>query len=80
MSDDLTEGLRDAGHDDLAEALERKQLAGQLREGGREDLADQLEAGREPEPAPSEGEQLQNELRAMRDRNVVAVPLFGMER
>ena len=43
MSDDLTEGLREAGHDDLAEALERKQLAGRLRESGRDDLADQLD-------------------------------------
>jgi hypothetical protein len=42
---DLTAALREAGHDDLAAALERKALVRGLREAGREDLADALESG-----------------------------------
>ena len=46
--DDLAAALREAGHEDLADALRRKALAGELREAGREDLAAALEAGEAP--------------------------------
>jgi hypothetical protein len=52
---DLTAALREAGHGDVADALERKELAGRLRQSGRPDLADQLEAG-DPTPAVEEAE------------------------
>jgi hypothetical protein len=55
MTDNLSSALREAGHPDIAEALERKALAGQLRQAGRDDLADSLEAG--DQPAPVEGAQ-----------------------
>jgi hypothetical protein len=48
---DLTEALREAGHEDVAAALERKELAGRLREAGRDDLADMLLTGEQPPPA-----------------------------
>jgi len=48
---DLAAALREAGHDDVAAALERKELAGRLRQNGRDDLADQLEAGVQTAPA-----------------------------
>jgi hypothetical protein len=44
---DLAAALREAGHPDVADALERKELAGRLRQSGRDDLADALEAGGE---------------------------------
>jgi hypothetical protein len=47
---DLAAALREAGHDDVAAALERKGLAGQLRQAGRPDLADQLEASDQTQP------------------------------
>lgn len=50
---DLAAALREAGHGDVAAALEKKELAGRLRKSGRDDLADQLEAG-EPTPAADE--------------------------
>lgn len=56
MSDDLARTLREAGHADIAEALERDQLRDQLREAGRGDLADAPEAagsGQPAEPAPA---------------------------
>jgi hypothetical protein len=66
---DLTEALREAGHDDVAAALERKELAGRLRQAGREDLADALVTGEQtpppeqPEPAPvPEHERLARQL------------------
>ena len=46
---DLTEALREAGHDDIADQLEKKALANELRKAGRDDLADALEAGRRPQ-------------------------------
>jgi hypothetical protein len=52
---DLAAALREAGHGDVADALERKELAGRLRQSGRDDLADQLEADQQtPTPAPPE--------------------------
>ena len=57
MTDDLAGALREAGHADIADALERKQLANRLREGGREDLAEQLEAGKTPAAPVSEADQ-----------------------
>jgi hypothetical protein len=53
---DLIAALREAGHEDVAAALEQKELAGRLRKAGREDLADSLITGEtprveEPEPA-----------------------------
>ena len=45
---DLSAALKEAGHDELAAALERKSLAGQLRQAGRDDLADALEADQPP--------------------------------
>lgn len=50
---DLAAALREAGHKDVADALERKELAGRLRQSGRDDLADALEAG-DPAPAVEE--------------------------
>jgi hypothetical protein len=52
---DLAAALREAGHGDVADALEKKELAGRLRQSGRDDLADQLEAG-EPTPPVEEAE------------------------
>lgn len=52
---DLAAALREAGHGDVADALERRELAGRLRQSGRPDLADQLEAG-DPTPAVEEAE------------------------
>jgi hypothetical protein len=53
---DLATALRESGHTEIAAALERKALAGDLREAGRSDLADALEAGEPaaeaPEPSP----------------------------
>jgi hypothetical protein len=48
---DLTEALREAGQEDVAAALERKELAGRLRTAGRDDLADMLVTGEQPPPA-----------------------------
>lgn len=56
MSDtDLANALRGAGHDDLAESLERKRLASELDALGRPDLAERLTSGTKslPERAPS---------------------------
>ena len=55
MTDNLSAALREAGHTEIADALERKSLAGQLRTAGRDDLADSLEAG--DQTAPVEGAQ-----------------------
>jgi hypothetical protein len=44
---DLSAALRADGHDDLADKLEAKELAGRLRQSGRDDLADQLEGGQQ---------------------------------
>jgi hypothetical protein len=52
---DLATALRENGHTEIADALERKELAGRLRQSGRDDLADQLEAG-DPTPAAEETE------------------------
>lgn len=54
MNDDLARELREAGHPDLAEALERKQLGTQLRDLGRDDLADAVQAGAEVVPPAAE--------------------------
>jgi hypothetical protein len=51
---ELSVALREAGHTDIAAALERKELAGRLRQSGRDDLADALEANSEPTPATEE--------------------------
>jgi hypothetical protein len=51
---DLAAALREAGHGDVADALEKKELAGRLRQSGRDDLANQLEAGGETSPAGDE--------------------------
>jgi hypothetical protein len=53
---DLTAALREAGHDDLAAALERKALVRGLREAGREDLADALESGETATPPAEEAQ------------------------
>jgi hypothetical protein len=55
MSDqfDLPGALREGGYTDLADRLERKQLADQLREAGREDVAAALEQPK-PEPRPQD--------------------------
>ena len=45
---DLSAALKEAGHDELAAALERKSLAGRLRQAGRDDLAEALEADQPP--------------------------------
>jgi len=50
---DLTTALREAGHADLADVLERKELAGRLRQAGRDDVADRLEAPEAPEAPPA---------------------------
>jgi hypothetical protein len=47
---ELSEALRAGGHPEIADALERKSLAGQLRKAGRDDLADSLEAGDQTPP------------------------------
>jgi hypothetical protein len=52
---DLADALRAEGHDEIAAALERRELAGRLRKSGRDDLADALEAG-EPTPPVEEAE------------------------
>lgn len=49
---ELAAALREAGHSDVADALERKELAGRLRQTGRDDLANQLE-GSKPPDAPA---------------------------
>jgi hypothetical protein len=54
---DLAAALREAGHGDVADALERKELAGRLRQSGRDDLADALEGGDQPAEALEAGEQ-----------------------
>jgi len=73
---ELAAALRDAGHSDVADALERKELAGRLRQTGRDDLADQLEAGApageaepsaEPTPAAPH-EQLAQQLNAAQSK------------
>jgi hypothetical protein len=51
---DLADALREAGHGDVAAALEKKELAARLRKSGRPDLADQLEAGDQPAPEAEE--------------------------
>jgi hypothetical protein len=62
---DLTAALREAGHVELADQLERKELAGRLRESGRADLADQLAGDKAPadEPPAQPHEQLAKRLR-----------------
>jgi hypothetical protein len=52
---DLATALRESGHTEIADALERKELAGRLRTSGTDDLADALEAG-EPTPLVEEAE------------------------
>jgi hypothetical protein len=42
---ELADALRANGHDEIAAALERKELAGRLRQAGRDDLADALLTG-----------------------------------
>jgi hypothetical protein len=51
---DLAAALREAGHEDVAAALEKKELAGRLRQNGRDDLAHALEAGGQGNPAAEE--------------------------
>lgn len=51
---DLAAALREAGHTDIAAALEGKELAGRLRQTGRDDLAAALEAGSQTPPAAEE--------------------------
>jgi len=73
---DLTDALRAEGHEDVAAALERKALAGDLRKAGRDDLADALEAGEpaaeatEPSPPtpPAPHEQLAQQLNAAQSK------------
>ena len=63
---DLSDALREGGHADLAEQLDRKQLAGQLRESGRTDLADRLETAEtpaEPEPVKTPEVQMAERMR-----------------
>ena len=50
----LTDALREAGHEDVASALERKELAGRLRQNGRDDLADALATGDRTTPPGEE--------------------------
>ncbi len=80
MSDDtaLIEALRTAGHDEAANALRDKQLAGQLREAGHGTLADQLEGApaQQADAEPSEGEAFAAELKAAATRNTTTVPNF----
>jgi hypothetical protein len=67
---DLAAAIREAGHEDVAAALETKELAGRLRKSGRDDLAEQLEAGEstpaaeetEPNAEPAAHEQLAKQL------------------
>jgi hypothetical protein len=47
---DLADALGAEGHNEIADALERKELAGRLRHTGRDDLADALEAGSQTRP------------------------------
>lgn len=76
---DLAAALREAGHGDVADALERKELAGRLRQAGRGDLADALEGGDQTTPAeeaepttepssPAAHEQLARSLNAAQSR------------
>jgi hypothetical protein len=65
MSDRLSDALREGGHADLADQLERKQLAGQLRETGRNDLAERLET---PEAPPAEPEPVKSPEVQMAER------------
>jgi hypothetical protein len=67
---DLADALRAEGHTEIADELERRELAGRLRESGRGDLADALITGEtpppeEPEPA-AEPEPREHELLAKR--------------
>jgi hypothetical protein len=73
---DLAAALREAGHSEIANALERKELAGRLRHIDRDELADQLEAGApageaepnaEPTPAAPH-EQLAQQLNAAQSK------------
>ena len=67
MSDDIVNQLREANLGDIADEVERRQLAGQLRESGRTDLADRLETPEPPaEPEPVRSPELQMAER-MRD-------------
>jgi hypothetical protein len=50
---DLADALREAGHTEIANQLERKALAGDLRKVGRGDLADALESGEQHEATPA---------------------------
>jgi hypothetical protein len=80
----LTRALREAGHDDIAAQLERKQLGDRLRQTGREDLAAQLESGQGGErPARPEtqtgvgaeaGEQFLAELKDASERGWTSLP------
>jgi hypothetical protein len=76
---DLSAALRADGHDELAAALERKELAGRLRQSGRDDLADALISGRtppaeeveaanEPTTPPAAHEQLAEQLNAAQSK------------
>jgi hypothetical protein len=75
---DLSAALREAGHEDVAAALEKKELAGRLRKASRDDLADALISGEqtspteEPEPAgkpePREHELLAKRLNEAQSR------------
>lgn len=73
---DLADALRAEGHTEIADQLERRELAGRLRESGRPDLADELITGEtppveEPEPAPepeAEHERLARQLNAAQSR------------
>jgi hypothetical protein len=49
----LSQALRDAGHDEIADKLEARELAGRLRDLGREDLADELD-GHDAQPRSEE--------------------------
>lgn len=74
MSDDATliAALKAAGHDQQANAVRDKALAGQLREAGHDSLADALANGTDPAAAPEpeltpdqqQGQAMLDQLRA----------------
>jgi hypothetical protein len=73
---DLADALRAEGHTEIANQLERKELAGWLRKSGRDDLADALEAGEptspveevEPSAEPAPRERLAQQLNAAQSK------------
>ena len=52
---DLAAALREAGHEEIANQLEQRELVGRLRKAGRDDLADVLATWLEPTAAEGDG-------------------------